>query len=319
MNVMYFTIQQTMYFFIPLLIVALGGLFSERSGITNIALEGTMIIGAFAGVVFINTFQHIISSGLLLLLGLLIAAISGIIISLIHAYASITMNADQTISGTAINILAPAFAIFTARMIYGVQQVPFNNQFIIRVVPILGSIPIIGSMFFRNTYATTYLGIFIFAISSIALYKTKFGLRLRACGDHPQAADSVGINVRKMRYAGVLISGALSGLGGLVFIIPTSTDFSATVSGYGFLALAVLIFGQWHPQRIFFAALFFGLLKTLTSTYSSIPFLAQLNIPSDIYKMAPYIATILALLLVTKNKRNQAPRAVGVPYDKSQR
>ena len=149
------------------------------------------------------------------------------------------------------------------------------------------------------------------------LYRTKFGLRLRACGEHPQAADSVGVNVYKIRYSGVLISGALGGLGGLIFVVPTSTNFNATVSGYGFLALAVLIFGQWKPMRIFFAALFFGLMKTIASAYSGIPVLLNLGIPSDIYKMIPFIATLMVLAVSSKN--SAGPRASGVPYDKGTR
>ena len=149
------------------------------------------------------------------------------------------------------------------------------------------------------------------------MYRTKFGLRLRACGEHPQAADSVGINVYRMRYAGVLLSGALAGLGGLIFVVPTSTSFDATVSGYGFLALAVLIFGQWKPKRILFAAFFFGLMKTLAATYTSIPFLFNLGIPTNIYKMIPYVATLLVLALTSK--RSQAPKASGIPYDKGER
>jgi len=151
----------------------------------------------------------------------------------------------------------------------------------------------------------------------IVLYKTKFGLRLRACGEHPHAADSVGINVYRMRYAGVMISGALAGLGGLVFVVPTSTNFNATVSGYGFLALAVMIFGQWKPLRVLFAAFFFGLMKTIASAYSVIPILSTSNIPSDIYKMVPFIATLIVLAF--SSGASQAPRAVGVPYDKGSR
>ncbi|MFR1809410.1 MAG: ABC transporter permease, partial [Pygmaiobacter massiliensis] len=166
-------------------------------------------------------------------------------------------------------------------------------------------------------YITTYIGVGILVISWLVLYKTRFGLRLRACGEHPQAADSVGINVYKMRYAGVLISGALAGIGGLVFVIPTSTNFNATVSGYGFLALAVLIFGQWKPWRIAGAALFFGFMKTLSAVYSGIPFLVGLGIPSNIYKMIPYVATLI--LLAFTGKTSCAPKAEGIPYDKGSR
>lgn len=317
MELFYFVIQQMMYFSIPLLIVALGGLFSERSGVINIALEGTMIIGAFCGIFFISVMQQTMPGQTVLILGMLIAMASGMLISLVHAYAAINMKADQTISGTAINIFAPAFVIFVARAVQGVQQVYFVDQFRIDSVPILGDIPVIGPMLFQKTYITNYIGIAILVISWLVLYKTRFGLRLRACGEHPQATDSVGINVYKMRYAGVLISGALAGLGGLVFIIPVSTNFNATVSGYGFLALAVLIFGQWKPWRIAGAALFFGLMKTISAVYSSIPFLVALGIPSNIYKMIPYVATLI--LLAFTGRTSQAPRAEGIPYDKGSR
>jgi len=317
MDTLYFLIQQTMYFSIPLLITALGGMFSERSGIVNIALEGIMILGAFAGVLFINIFQATLPGQPVLLLAILVSAVVGMIAAAPHAYASISMKANQIISGTAINMFAPAVAIYVARIIRTVQQVPFINQFKIDKVPLLGDIPVLGPLLFQKTYITTYLGLGILLLAWLALYKTPFGLRLRACGEHPQAADSVGINVYKMRYAGTLISGALAGVGGLVFIIPTSTQFNATVAGYGFLALAVLIFGQWKPMRILFAAFFFGLMQTVASTYSGIPILARLNIPSNIYKMIPNIATLIVLAFTSK--KSMAPRAAGVPYDKGSR
>jgi simple sugar transport system permease protein len=317
MNVVFTVFQQTMFFTIPLLIVALGGMFSERSGIINIALEGIMIMGAFVSILFINLTQGVLSGQVQLLLAVVIAAIAGMLFSLLHAFASINMKADQTISGTALNLFAPAFAIFFARILQGVQQIQFNNTFRIESVPVLGSIPIIGDLFFKNTYITTYIGFVILVVSTIVLYKTKFGLRLRACGEHPQAADSVGINVYKMQYAGVLISGAFAGIGGLVFVVPTSTNFNATVAGYGFLALAVLIFGQWNPTKILFASLFFGLLKTVAASYSGIPVLATLGVPSYIYKMIPYITTLIVLVFTSKN--SQAPRAEGIPYDKGAR
>lgn len=317
MNIIYSVFQQTMFFTIPLLVVALGGMFSERSGIINIALEGIMIIGGFAGILFLNLTQGQMSGQVQLLLAVLISAGAGMLFSLFHAIASINMKADQTISGTALNMFAPAFAIFVARILQGVQQIPFTNTFRISSVPVLGSIPVIGDLFFKNTYVTTYLGFVILIVSYVVLYKTRFGLRLRSCGEHPQAADSVGISVEKMQYLGVLISGALGGIGGLVFIVPTSTNFNASVAGYGFLALAVLIFGQWHPVRILFASLFFGLMKTIAASYSGIPILSGLGIPSYIYKMVPYIATLVVLVFTSKH--SQAPRAEGIPYDKGAR
>ncbi len=317
MSILYFIIQQTMFFSIPLLIVALGGMFSERSGVINIALEGIMIMGAFTGILFISTFQSVLPGQPILLMAIVISALTGVVVSLAHGYASIHMKANQVISGTAINMFAPAFAIYVARMIRTVQQVPFVNQFRIEKVPGLGSIPVIGPLLFQNTYLTTYLGFLLLFLSWLLLYKTRFGLRLRSCGEHPQAADSVGINVYKMRYAGVMISGALAGVGGLVFVIPTSTQFNATVSGYGFLALAVLIFGQWKPGKIVVAAFFFGLMKAIASSYSGISFMQNIPIPSNVYKMIPYIATLIVLAFTSKN--SMAPRAEGIPYDKGSR
>jgi general nucleoside transport system permease protein len=306
-----------MYFSIPLLVVALGGMFSERSGVVNIALEGIMIIGAFASVFVMHMIQGSVQGQLILIIAILVAAAAGMLFSLLHAYASINMRADQVISGTALNMFAPAFATYVARMTIGNQAVPFDNTFYIEKMPGLGDIPVLGDLFFKGTYITTYLGFVILIAAAFVLYRTRFGLRLRACGEHPQAADSVGINVYRMRYAGVLISGALAGLGGLIFIIPISQSFNSTVSGYGFLALAVLIFGQWKPLRIMFAAFFFGLMKTIASAYSGLSFLSGLGIPNNVYKMIPFIATLIVLVLSSRN--SQAPRASGVPYDQGKR
>ena len=317
MSVIYFIFQQTMLFTIPLMVVALGGMFSERSGVVNIALEGIMTMGAFTGILFLNMTGGRMSGQTQLFLAILISAATGAAFAFFHAYAAINMKADQTISGTALNMFAPAFAIFVARVIQGVQQIQFNNTFRIESVPVLGRIPFLGPLLFQNTYVTTYLGILILIVSTVVLYRTRFGLRLRSCGEHPQAADAAGINVYRMQYAGVLISGVLGGLGGLVFVVPTSTNFNADVAGYGFLALAVLIFGQWKPVRIMWASLFFGLMKAVAAAYSGIPFLAATGVPSYVYKMIPYIATLIVLIFTSKN--SQAPRASGVPYDKGQR
>ena len=317
MSILYFIVQQTMFFSIPLLIVALGGMFSERSGVINIALEGIMISGAFTGILFINFFQKAIPGQPILIIAVFVSALTGVAVSLLHGYASINMKANQIISGTAINMLAPALAIYIARMIRTVQQIPFVNQFRIDKAPLLGDIPFFGPLLFQNTYLTTFLGFFILCGSALFLYKTRFGLRLRSCGEHPQAADSAGINVYRMRYSGVMISGALAGLGGLVFVIPTSTQFNAEVSGYGFLALAVLIFGQWKPLRVLAAAFFFGLMKAVASSYSGIDFMRAVPIPSYVYKMIPYIATLIVLAFTSK--KSQAPKAAGIPYDKGHR
>ena len=319
---LFFLGPQTMYYAIPLLIVALGGMFSERGGVVNIALEGIMIFGAFAGIVFINIMQTSGSSmpgDVMLLIAIMLSAVMGIIVSLAHAYASIHLKSDQVISGTAINMLAPAFAIFVGRLLgeTTTQQIPFKNIFRYESIPVLGDIPIIGDLFFKQAYITTYLGFLILVISWVVLYKTKFGMRLRACGEHPQAADSAGINVYKMRYAGVIISGALAGVGGLVFIIPSSVEFNATVAGYGFLALAVLIFGQWKPPRILMAAFFFGLLKTVAASSSGLNILKGVPIPNNFYKMMPFVITLIVLAFTSR--KSMAPKASGIPYDKGSR
>ena len=317
MNMFYFIIQHTMFFMIPLMIVALGGLFSEKSGVVNIALEGKMVLGAFASILTISMFQDRMPGLPILLVAILVAIGTGMLVSLFHAFASINLKADQVISGIAINMFAPAFAIFQSRLITGTQNVNFTNQFRIDRVPGLGDIPVIGPMFFQNTYITTFLGFVILLIASFVLYKTRFGLRLRACGEHPGAADSVGIDVSRMRYAGVIISGGLAGLGGLVLIIPSFSVFSGTVAGYGFLALAVLIFGGWNPIKIVFASFFFGLMQAIASSFGAIDILRNLNIPAHFFRMIPYIATLV--LLAFTSKKTAAPKALGQPYDKGLR
>jgi len=182
MDTIYFVFQNSLLFTVPLVVVALGGMFSERSGIVNIALEGIMVIGAFFSIFFIKTFQGTIPPQLLFILAMFIAMFVGILFSLLHAYASINMKANQTISGTALNLFAPAFAVYTARMVQGVSQIDFKNNFRIPKVPLLGDIPVIGNLIFQNVYITTYIGIGILVVASIILYKTRFGLRLRACG-----------------------------------------------------------------------------------------------------------------------------------------
>lgn len=304
---------------IPLLIVALGGLMSEKSGVTNIALEGLMLIGGFIGIWTIKILQ---TSGnvppqLVYLIGILVGGIVGGLVVTVHAFASIKMNADQTISATAINLFAPAFAIFTARSVLGGQQVIFNPEFRIDKIPILGDIPILGEIFFQKTYISFYIGIVILLAVWILVYKTKLGLRIRAVGENPHAADAQGINIYRVRYFSVISSGVLAGMGGVIFVATTSGSFDATVAGMGFLAIAVLIFGNWSPFRVLFAAIFFGLFRTISSAYVSIAFLNKLNLPSEIYLIIPYLVTLIALAFTSRNSR--APKAIGKIYDISSR
>ena len=319
MSVLNFVAQHTMYFTIPLLVVALGGLFSEKSGVVNIALEGIMLMGAFAGVLFLSFYQDYFPPQVGLLIALFIATAVGIFMSFLHAFAAISLQANQIISGVAINLFAPGFAVFVSKLphIRGTQNIFYDNHAFRFDVPVLENIPVIGPMFFQGALLTYYLGIAILIISVFVLYKTKFGLRLRACGEHPQAADSLGVNVHRIRYASVLISGALAGMGGIIWIVPISGVFNGTVSGYGFLALAVLIFGGWRPMKILFGALFFGIMQTIANGYAAIPVLDGLGIPAHFYNMIPFIATLIVLAFASKNTR--APKAVGQPYDKGTR
>lgn len=321
METVYYLIQNMLPVAIPLLLVALGGMFSEVGGVINIALEGIMLFGAFFGALFVYFVQE---SGLnpqtVLLLGMCVAAIAGIIYSLLLSFAAVTMKANQTITGTSLNMLIPAAILLFSKMFFGSDGITTNMNFYIRKMPLLGDIPVIGQMFFQRTYLTVIIGFVFLIIAYIVFYKTRFGLRLRACGEHPHAADSVGINVHKMRYLGTSISGILGGIGGFFYsvgIMDGNVNGHTGVAGFGFLALAVMIFGQWKPLRILFAALFFAFLRTLAYSVALIPFLNNLGINQTYYKMLPYVATMIVLAFTSKKSR--APKAEGIPYDKSQR
>ncbi|MFU7517692.1 ABC transporter permease [Clostridium sp. HCS.1] len=299
---------------IPLLITALGALYCERSGIVNIGLDGLMIVGSFAGALTVSKLQANGVAGALWI-GLLVAVVVGVLFSLLHAFASINLNADQVISGTAINMIAGALTVFLARNITGSGNIRVTNGFIPKDIPVLSDIPVIGPLFFTKTYATTWLVLLILILSIFILYKTSFGLRLRYCGEHPQASQAAGINVSKMRYIGVMISGGMSALGGAIILVTYSGEFNGSVAGLGFLALAALIFGQWRPLGILGATFFFGFASTIANVSQVIPSLAQ--IPGVILKIFPYIVTLIALVIFSKS--SQAPKAAGEPFDAGKR
>ena len=321
MDVLIYIIQNTLPVMIPLLLVALGGMCSERSGVINIALEGIMLIGAFAGTLVVYFMQGTgMDPQMLLLVGMVAAAVAGVVYSLLLGVAAIHLKADQTISGTALNMFAPALMLLVCKMAFMSDGVTTSVAFYIQKIPVLGDIPVIGELLFQKTYLTVIIGMLILVVVTIMFYKTKFGLRLRACGEHPQAADSVGINVYKMRYAGVILSGILGGIGGFFYAVSVmdgNSNGHTGVAGFGFLALAVMIFGQWKPMSIFLAALFFAFLRTVAYSVPLIPFLAALGIDNAIYKMLPYIVTMIILAFTSKKSR--APKAEGIPYDKGQR
>lgn len=321
MDTVYYLIQNMLPVAMPLLLVALGGMFSEIGGVVNIALEGIMLFGAFFGALFVYFVQGTgMDPQTVLLLGMLIAAVGGVIYSLLLSFAAVTMKADQVITGTSLNMLIPAAILLFSKMFFNSDGITTNMNFYIREIPVLGKIPVLGQMFFQRTYLTVLISVIFLIIAVIVFYKTRFGLRLRACGEHPHAADSVGINVHKMRYAGTSISGILGGIGGFFYsvgVMDGNVNGHTGVAGFGFLALAVMIFGQWKPIKILFAALFFAFLRTLAYSVALVPFLNNLGINQTYYKMMPYLATMVVLAFTSKKSR--APKAEGIPYDKSQR
>ena len=338
---MVYFVQQTLIYCIPLMIVALAGVFAERSGIINIALEGIMVFGAFIGVLFTRL---LVGAGfgpdtgqLLLIIVIILTMIFGGVFALLLAFASINLKADQTIGGTALNLLAPALVLFLCVLISRQNDLGINSSYTDAELFMLfqddfglgtaqeNPLGVVGNILFNKVYPTTVYAIILYIGLSIVLYKTSFGLRLRSCGEHPQAADSLGIDVIKMRYIGTIISGCLAAFGGFIYAL-TAAGCSSTgdVAGLGFLALAVMIFGNWKPVSIALAALLFGALKCISVGYPYIDFngdgvkaLANLGISSHVYRILPYVITLIVLAFTSKKSR--APKAEGQPYDKEKR
>lgn len=306
----------------PILITAIGGLLSERSGVVNIGLEGLMIIGTFAGsyTLYVITKDAAPGTGVdlwMILVSLFAAMAAGGLFSLLHAYASISLNANQIISGTAINMLAAAAALFLAELLTGSERLGVITGVARKDVPILSDIPFIGDLFFTKTYFTTYMVLAIVVIVWFVLMKKPFGLRLRACGEYPQAAESMGINVIRMRYIGVFLSGCFAGLGGGILVLTYNGEFTGAVNGLGFLALATLIFGQWKPWKVLGAAFFFGFMRTMSTMASVNDALKALALPQELYKALPYVLTLVALLIFSKN--TVGPKALGETFDSGKR
>lgn len=309
-------LQYTLIFASVLILVALGGCFAEHSGVINLGLEGIMIMGALGGALAMRYISPNVPAIVMILGVLAISALVGMIYSCLLAVACINFKADQTLVGTALNLLGTAGATVIVKAINTAAN-PDDVSSIVQYAGAKKAFTVnLGSFEFSWFMLVTAL---LLAASYVLLYKTRFGLRLMACGEHPQAADSVGINVYKMRWAGVLISGLLGGLGGIVYITCGVSEwkFEYGVAGFGFLSLAVMIFGQWKPTRIALAALLFGLFRALSNVYFGFSFLVSLNIPSGVYNMLPYVISLIVLAFTSKNSR--APKAEGIPYDKGQR
>lgn len=309
-------IQYTLLFSSVLMLVALGGCFSEHSGVINLGLEGIMVIGALGGALAMKNLSADTPAIVVILLVMVVSVVSGMLYSCLLAVASINFGADQTLVGTAMNMLAAALATVMVKAI-NIAENPDNVSSTVQYgVAKKAFVFNIGKLSL-NWFVV--ISILMLILSYIILYKTRFGLRLMACGEHPQAVDSVGISVYKMRWAGVLISGFLGGLGGIIYITAGVSEwkFETGVAGFGFLALAVMIFGQWKPVNIALAALLFGFFRALSNVYSGFDFLANLNIPGSVYNMMPYIISLLVLAFTSGNSK--APKAEGIPYDKSTR
>ncbi|UOQ42999.1 ABC transporter permease [Halobacillus salinarum] len=309
-------IPQALFFASPLIFTALGGVFSERSGVINIGLEGLMIMGAFVGVVFNLAFYDTFGAATPWI-SIIAAMVVSAIFALVHAVASITFRADQVVSGVAINFLALGIGLFLTKQWYDKGQTDMvERPFYTTNIPGLSKIPVIGDLFFSNMYITSYVAIALACLVWFILFKTPFGLRLRSVGEHPMAADTNGINVYSMRYVAVMLSGALGGLGGSVYALTIALNFShATIVGQGFMSLAAVIFGKWHPLGALGAALFFGFAQSLSIVGPSLPLLSE--VPSIFLLIAPYVLTILALAGFIG--RAEAPKALGEPYVKGNR
>lgn len=282
----------------PILITATGGMICERSGVVNIALEGLMVFGAFAAAT-VHFFLEPVMGSQSIWIALTAGALFGMLFSLIHAFAAISLNADQTVSGTGINLLATGVTIFLSQILFRMDR---TRQFRLGMMPGPGGI-----------YPTAFIALAVIALTWFMLYKRPFGLRLRACGENPHAAASVGVNVRNMRYTAVLLSGILAGLAGGCLVLTTNTQFnSTTVNGHGFIALAVVSFGRWKPLGITGASLLFG--TALAFSIIATDFTLLRSLPTEIFNIMPYAITLLTLVIFSG--KDYAPRSAGKPYEK---
>lgn len=309
-------IQYTILFACILSLVALGGCFSEHSGVINLGLEGIMVMGAMGGALTMKYLPSGTAPFVVVVATILASIFIGLLYSALLAVAAIHFKADQTIIGTALNMLGAALATVIVKSINTISN-PDDHSSIVQYIEEKKAF-IVNINGFEFSWFML-LTVIVVVAAYVVLYKTRFGLRLMACGEHPQAADSVGINVYKMRWAGVLISGALGGLGGICYITTGVSEwkFEYGVAGFGFLSLAVMIFGKWKPQNIALAALLFGFFRALSNVYFGFDFLVKLNIPSGVYNMLPYVISLIVLAFTSKQSR--APKAEGIPYDKGSR
>ncbi|MEQ9764048.1 ABC transporter permease [Streptococcus jiangjianxini] len=314
MTILSLLVSSMLIYATPLILTSIGGTFSERSGVVNVGLEGIMVMGAFSGIVFNLGFADVFGKATPWV-ATIIGGLVGILFSLIHAVATVHFRADHIVSGTVLNLMAPALSVFLVKVFYGKGQTDNIAQAFGKFdFPVLAHLPIIGEIFFKRTSLVAYVAIVISLISWYILYKTKFGLRLRSVGEHPQAADTLGINVYRMKYYGVMISGFLGGMGGAVYAQSISVNFAGTtILGPGFIALAAMIFGKWNPIGAMLSSLFFGVSQSLAVIGNQLPFLSK--IPTVYLQIAPYVLTIIVLAAFFGQA--VGPKAGGKNYIKS--
>lgn len=314
MTILSLLVSSMLIYATPLIFTSIGGTFSERSGVVNVGLEGIMVMGAFSGIVFNLGFSEALGDATPWV-ATFVGGLVGILFSLIHAVATVNFRADHIVSGTVLNLMAPALAVFLVKVFYGKGQTDnIAEAFGKFDFPGLAKIPVIGDIFFKGTSLVAYVAILISFISWYILYKTKFGLRLRSVGEHPQAADTLGINVYRMKYYGVMISGFLGGMGGAVYAQSISVNFAGTtILGPGFIALAAMIFGKWNPVGAMLSSLFFGVSQSLAVIGNQLPFLSK--IPTVYLQIAPYVLTIIVLAAFFGQA--VGPKAGGKNYIKS--
>lgn len=301
-----------------LTITAFGGMFSEKSGTIALSLEGCMTVGALCAGIVMHVLPETMPNGVSILIVILTAIIGGGLYSLLLALACISFKADQTLVGTALNILSTALAVVLIKLVTKTEALPVGQSRLnfTRFYEMF-NVDLFGIQGVKFNWLTLIV-IVLIPIVYFVIYKTKYGLRLSSCGENPNCADSLGINVKKTRYIGVLMSGLLSGFGGLLLITTSAEwEFANGAYGFGFLALAVLIFGQWKPLYIFLGAFIFSLFKILSIIYPSIDFLANLGISSYFYLALPYIVCLIVLIFTSK--KNAGPKALGSKYDKGKR
>lgn len=313
LNLLFSMLVLTMIYASPIIIASLGGLMSERSGIVNIALEGIMMVGGFAAGTFAVVLAPYLQDWLTPIASIALAALLGALFSLIHAFVCVDLKGDQVISGTALNLLAGGITIFFIQIIFHQQRTEnFKEGFTKMTFDGLSSIPVIGPIFFTNIYYTVYIGFALVFLIWFIVYKTRFGMRLRAAGENPHALASMGVSVRKMRYMGVVSSGALAGLAGGIMILTQGTQYvSSSIHGTGFIALAALIFGKWNPFGALGASMFFAFSQVLAIYATDIGLLQSL--PHEVFVAMPYILTIVALVVFSG--KSVGPKAAGEIYD----